>query len=215
MPLCGECNNAFANALEGPVSSIFRAVDAGKAVSDLEAELLVRWMWKFEGLQWALYASSDRRYTEKWTLRDRVVEPYAFADIRPRLLLAVGTCYANDPGFNDWPLGIDTPPGEDAISMSGVFRRVAIITSLVDFMDAIPDVFGKYTFGTVPSDRNAKVFLPPCSFLTAKGAIATTKATAMRLSAAHQEFGGQLRQQAGTRFSEIIPVRYRVELPPT
>ena len=107
VPLCGECNNVFANVLEGPVSSIFRAVDAGTAVSDLEAELLVRWMWKFEGLQWSLYASSDRRYTEKWTLRDRITQPHAFAEIRSRLLLAMATCHANDPGFDDWPLGID------------------------------------------------------------------------------------------------------------
>jgi hypothetical protein len=214
VPLCEECNNAFANVLEGPVSSILRAIDAGEALSDLDAELVVRWMWKFEGLQWALYAASDRRYTEKWSLCDRITKPHAFADIRTRLLLAMATCYANDPGVEDWPLGLDTPPGDDAITMSGVFRRVAIITSLIDFANEIPDVFGKYMFGSVPADRHAKVFLPPCSFLTANGAIATTKATALRLSSAHQRLGRELREQAGTHFSEIVPVRYRVELPP-
>jgi hypothetical protein len=44
------------------------------------------------------------------------------------------------------------------ITMSGVFHRVAIITSLADFADMIPDVYGKYVFGAVPPDRNAKVF---------------------------------------------------------
>ena len=92
---------------------------------------------------------------------------------------------------------------------------MAIITSLVDFADDIPDVFGKYAFGTAPLDRDTKNFLPPCSFLTGNGAITTVKATALRLSIAHRELGEQLRQQAGTRYSEIVPVRYRVELPPT
>jgi hypothetical protein len=215
VPLCGECNNELANVLEGPVSTIFRGLDAGEAVSDIEAELLVRWMWKFEGLQWSLFAASHQGYTYKWTLRDRVTEPRAFAEIRSRMLLAVATGNANDPGEDDWPLGLDTPPGEDAITMSGVFRRVSIVTSLSDFADLIPDVYGKYLFGAVPADRNAKVFLPPCAFLTANGAIATTKLTASQLSQAHRDWGRQARSAVGTQVSGILPVRYRVELPPT
>src|SRR5262245_24796256 len=43
MPLCGDCNNLLASVLEAPVSLIFRALEAGEAVSDLDAELLVRW----------------------------------------------------------------------------------------------------------------------------------------------------------------------------
>jgi hypothetical protein len=211
VPLCNECNNALAVSLEGPVSRIFRAVDAGEALSDLEAELLVRWMWKFEGLQWSLYASSDKQYTTKYSLRERITKSSAFKEIRPGMLLAMATCHANDPGFSDWPLGIDTPPGEDAITMSGVFRRVAIITSLVDFADDIPDVFGKYVFGAPPVDRTTKVFVPPCSFLTANGAIAETKRVAGRLRVAHDQFG---REQTQGGINGLLPVRLRVELPP-
>jgi|SoiMethySBSTD1v2_1073268.scaffolds.fasta_scaffold23554_2 hypothetical protein len=211
VPLCEECNNEFANTLEGPVSSILRGLESGEALSDLEAEIIVRWMWKFEGLQWSLYAPSEGRYTAKHSLRDRVTKPNAFSEIRERLLLAVAFCHANDPGFEDWPLGIDTPPGEDAITMSGVFRRTAIVTSLTDFADVIPDVFGKYVFGPTPEDRTAKVFLPPCSFLTANGAIQATKETALHLSTAHTALGRQLREDAKP---QLVPVRYRVELPP-
>lgn len=214
MPLCGGCNNAFANTLEGPVSAILRNVDSGEAISDLEAELLVRWMWKFEGLQWGLYAPPESRYTEKYSLRDRITTSRAFNEIRPRLMLAMATCHANDTGFSDWPLGIDTPPGEDAITMSGVFRRTAVITSLVDFADAIPDVFGKYVFAAEPADRNAKVFLPPCSFLTAAGAIQETKATALRLRLAHDQFGDSQRTRNERSIFGFVPIRYRVELPP-
>jgi hypothetical protein len=215
VPLCGECNNAFANALEGPVSNILRAVEAGGSLSDLDAELLVRWMWKFEGLQWALFATSEQSYTMKYSLCDRVTKPYAFAEVRHRMLLAMATCHANDPGFTDWPLGLDTPVGEDAVTMSGVFGRVAILTSFLDFADQIPDVFGKYAFGAMPPDRNAKVFSPPCAFPVAQGAIATTQATALGLSIAHRELGRRMRAAGAPGPSAIIPVRSRVELPPT
>jgi hypothetical protein len=144
VPLCDNCNNAFGTALEAPVSQIFRVIDDGEAINDIEAELIVRWMWKFEGLQWALYTGSGG--TTKYSLRDRIAEPHAFAEIRPMLLLAMATCHANDPGFDDWPLGIDTPPGEDAITMCGVFKRVAIVVSLTDFEGDVPDVYGKYVF---------------------------------------------------------------------
>jgi hypothetical protein len=217
LPLCADCNNAFANNLEGPVSAIFRALDAGEPISDLDAELLVRWMWKFEGLHWSLYAGPAARYTDKWTLLERVTKPDAFRQIRERLVLALATCNANDPGFSDWPLGVDTPPGDDAITMSGVFKRVAIITSLVDFVDDIPDTFGKYVFGEAPPDRNAKVFSPPCSFIVAEGAIAATKVTAARLAERHLSFGQEMRARMANEHDvpAIMPVRFRVELPPT
>jgi hypothetical protein len=96
--------------------------------------------------------------------------------------------------------------------MSGVFGRVAIITSLVDFADEIPDVFGKYPFGSIPGHRSGKVFLPPCAFLKADGAIAETKATALRLARAHQLLGRQMRAEHSP---PVVPVRYRVGLPPT
>ncbi len=195
VPLYDNCNNAF----------------GGEAINDVEAELIVRWMWKFEGLQWALYTGSGG--TTKYSLRDRIAEPHAFAEIRPMLLLAMATCHANDPGFDDWPLGIDTPPGEDAITMCGAFKRGAIVVSLTDFEGDVPNVYGKYVFGSVPSDRSKKVFSPPCSFLTANGAIDATKRVAVGLRASH----GALQQQIlalGTSSPGIIPVRNRIELPP-
>lgn len=215
IPLCDECNNLFGTVLEGPVSAVFRVLDAEQPISDEQAELLVRWMWKFEGLQWYMHAQPEHVYTQKYCLRDRVTRSEPFAEIRQRLLLAIATCHANDPGFDDWPLGLDTPPGENAITMSGVFKRVAIITSLADFADQIPDVYGKYMFGPVPADRTKPVFSPPCSFPFAKGAIETTKMTAAKLSVAHAELSEAMRERGPGLSPQIIPVRKRVELPPT
>src|SRR6266852_3847134 len=80
VPLCDECNNAFGTTLEGPVSKIFRSIEAHRPLSDADAELLVRWMWKFEGLQWYLLAAADSPhavYSERYTLRERVTASYA------------------------------------------------------------------------------------------------------------------------------------------
>ena len=52
IPLCRECNEAFGTVLEGPVAEIFRQLEQGASISEDEAELLVRWLWKFEGLHW-------------------------------------------------------------------------------------------------------------------------------------------------------------------
>jgi hypothetical protein len=214
IPLCDECNNAFGVTLEGPVSSIFRSLRAGNAISDEDAELLARWLWKFEGSQWGLHAHQmpGARYTERYTLRERVTSHEAFAEIRPRLLLAVATCHANDPGFKDWPLGLDPPPGEDAIHMSGVFGEIALITTLAEFAHAIPDVFGKYEFGPLPADRNAPAFLPPCAFLTANGAIQTTVEVAQRLCELHGNLAQQKNRPPAAKI--IMPPRRRIELPP-
>jgi hypothetical protein len=217
MPLCDDCNNALANTLEGPVSLIFRALETAEALSDLDAELLVRWMWKFEGLQWHLLGhDATACYSDRYTLVERVTNPRVFEEIRPRMLLALAMCHTNDEGFVGWPLGLDTMPGDSALTMSGVFRRVAIITSLVDFADVIPDMFGKYAFGNLPTDRIVKSFVPPCSFVTANAAIEMTRKVAAQLTKLHDEFAAETWREhaAASPGRSVIPVRKRIELPP-
>ena len=52
IPLCTKCNSDFGRELESPVSQIFTDLENGLGISDIEAELLVRWLWKFEGYSW-------------------------------------------------------------------------------------------------------------------------------------------------------------------
>src|SRR6476661_3004698 len=52
VPLCVRCNSDFGNGLETPVSILFNEIEAGRGISDEDAEVLVRWLWKFEGLYW-------------------------------------------------------------------------------------------------------------------------------------------------------------------
>ena len=217
IPLCGECNALLGTELEGPVSNIMRELDAGGSLSDREAEQLVRWMWKFEGLQWALYVGKDNEslYTDRWTLTQRVTSSDAFNELREGLVLAMARVQANDDGFSDWPLGLDTPPGENAITMSGVFKRIAILTSLKQFAGVIPEAFGQYDFGETPPDRDRKVFSPPTSFPHAKDAITLTADTAAKLSVLHDAWGRDQRRKAEPNPPKLIlPARRRIELPP-
>jgi hypothetical protein len=221
VPLCDECNQAFGRELEGPVAEIFRALDRGDGVNDHEAELLVRWLWKFEGLQWSLFRDlNSDEYTKLYTLRERVTTSRAFNEIRDQLVLAVALANENDEGHDDWPMGLDTPASSDAITMSGVFRRVALIVSLSRFADKIHEAFGQYSFGLPPIDRNAKVFFPPCSFITARGAVAATQECAFILSELHDAFGRRIMQEnaeaekSGQLGNLILPRRKRIQLPP-
>lgn len=51
-PLCMECNSEFGRDLESPTSKLFDDIENGQGLSDDEAELLIRWMWKIQGLAW-------------------------------------------------------------------------------------------------------------------------------------------------------------------
>jgi hypothetical protein len=83
-------------------------------------------------------------------------------------------------------MGLDTPVGEDAITMSGVFRQVAIISSLAQFDDLIPSVYGKYKFGRTPADRTAPT----------RGATDLTQEVGVALSYAHAEWGRTIKEAA-------------------
>jgi hypothetical protein len=177
----------------------------------------VRWLWKFEGLQWSIFHDPNaEKYTQRYTLSERITTSRAFDEARSELVLAIALARANDDGHTDWPMGLDTPVSENAITMSGVFRRVAMIVSLARFADAIHPAFGKYVFGQPPSDRNAKIFCPPCTFLTARGAVIATQESAMALSALHDSAGWEWRRQyeEGRSGRLILPKHGRIELPP-
>lgn len=221
VPLCDKCNAAFGKELEGPVAEIFRVLERGEGIGDLDAELLVRWLWKFEGLQWGIFRDHNtEEYTRLYSLRERITTSRAFDEIRSSLILAIALANANDPGHHDWPMGLDTPVGENAITMSGVFRRVALIVSLAQFADAIHPAFGQYSFSQRPDDRVAKIFVPPRSFITARAAVTVTQECAMILSELHDEWGRQRKREHEEEAKDgklprlILPPRKRIEFPP-
>jgi hypothetical protein len=206
LPLCRECNNRLGAELEAPVSQILSRIEGGEGLSDIEAELLVRWLWKFEGLSAAYYFADrpDWRYSERWTPIQRVLED-SFQEIRPRLTLAIGLTHQNDPEFQDWPLGIDSGLSEhDVIFVSGVFGKTALMVSYARFDHLIPDCFGQYRLKPW-AERSAQTsFVPPVCFPFSKDAINITKVASGPLKLAHEGFA---REGLTTRAVEIVKPR--------
>lgn len=210
IPLCADCNHRLGSDLEAPVAVAFEEMEAGKGLSDAQAELLVRWLWKFEGLIWSAEYSAHPNlvYSELWTVRDRVLGG-AINNVRGHLILAASFFEANDEGFTALPVGLDSGISErNAVFVSGVFCRTALMVLLAPHAGLIPSQFGTYSLKPVKDASGEKVFFPPTNFKTAREAIRVTKYASGPLTAAHEEYA---RRRDG-RPRLILPSR-RVELP--
>ena len=172
------------------MSRIFPAIEAGRGLSDKDAETIVRWLWKFEGLAWA-YSKLDEpqwHYSDRWTLLQRVLET-PLGELRSHLVVAIGLANQNGDGFSDWPMGLDTPISEtDGIFMSGVFRRIAVMVSLDEFAELIPAGFAQYALNPEASAENIQVFFPPTTFPTCTDAVQVTTRASTAMKAAHEQY---------------------------
>jgi hypothetical protein len=196
-PLCTECNSAFGRELESPTSILFHEIETGKGFSDLEAELLIRWLWKIDGLLW-IAAHPSGTYTDKYSLRERVLRP--LDEIRKHLILAIALIQSIDPSYNDTPMGIDSDTQHDAIFVSGVFSKIAVMVVLSTFEDMIPSPFCKFRL----ADRrnalsSAKLFYPKVGFANDTDAVGVTVFASIRLSKAHDAYALRLRSGNSAR----------------
>jgi hypothetical protein len=183
IPLCIKCNTDFGRELEEPTSRIFGDLEEGRGLSDVEAETLVRWLWKFEGLSWSIQYPHGL-YSEKYTLRDRVLLP--LDDIRDHLTLAVALIAKIEPEFGDAPMGIDSHTYKNAVFVGGVFSRLALMVLDRRFDAEVPESFGLYHFSDPAApDRDAKLYFPPVGFNTCVEAVSTTYTTSQFLSYLH------------------------------
>lgn len=208
IPLCADCNHDLGAKLEGPVSVVFQEMETGKGLTDAEAELLVRWLWKFEGLFWNTthFSHPNARYSALYTVRERVLGPIS---IRPMLSLALSFAERNDDGHNDWPVGVDSGVWPtNSIFVSGVFSRTAMMVLLTEFVHLVPPQFGVYPFPSADRVTDDKVFFPPTGFETANGAIFITKTVSNLIGVAHERRA----REWDTRPTFIMPGR-RVEIP--
>lgn len=190
MPLCVDCNSRLGAELEGPVSKIFPRIETEEEVSDYEAELLIRWLWKFCGLTacYAYAGDPDWRYSSTWTLIERVLgEP--FNTVRRRLCLAIGLIHANDPDFHDWPVGLDSEIGAmDTFFIAGVFGRVALLTCLNDFAGYIPGMFATYNLAHQRDVSGEVVLYPPVCFPFGSDAINVMREISPPMKRMHEAF---------------------------
>jgi hypothetical protein len=187
VPLCKSCNSILGKNLEEPVSKIFQNLEAGDGLSDYDCELLVRWLWKFEGLAWILN-HPGQMYTPIRTLQERIVE--GVAQIRGSLVLALSRISVIDSASSDRPMGIDSLNESNAIFVAGVFLFTAIMVLLDLFIEKVPTVFDIYRLHPNPlaKDRGAKLFYPRVGFRDDIEAINVTASLAKRLSKMHDDW---------------------------
>jgi hypothetical protein len=213
IPLCEECNNLFGAKLEEPVSNIFERLEGGAGISDRDAELLVRWMWKFEGLFWNLqhFSNPSAMYSEVYTVRDRVLGP-SLGAIRSHLTLGVSLIAGPDEVSPDWPLGIDSGISENnAIFVSGVFCRTALMVCLTKFAHLIAPQFGQYMLNPELTEGTEPCFFPPTNFRDPTVAVGVTKSNSGLLAVAHEIDAAQM---AASDQGLVIP-RRRIEIAPS
>ncbi len=185
VPLCRRCNHEFGHELEAPASRVFDDLESGNGISGVEAELLIRWLWKFEGLIWS-FTHPEGEYTERFTLHDRVLQTKAIDEVRNDLTLAMGLAEIIEPKFGDAPMGIDSWNEESAIFVAGVFGRVALMVLLRKFEEDVPENFSLHRL--VDRDdplRSAKLFHPKIGFSSCVEAVGVTRLLGLQLAYAH------------------------------
>jgi hypothetical protein len=191
LPLCTQCNTDFGEQLEVPMSGILDDNEDGNGISDHEAEIIVRWLWKVEGLLWHI-SNPTSAYSPKYTLRERVLSP--LDSIRGHLILAIALCETIDPTYGDSPMGIDSHGRVDGVFVSGVFSQTAMMVVLDAFSDLIPRQFSIYRLladrGIVTS--RAKLFFPRTTFPSDTELVGVTYTSSLPLTAAHEAFATHL-----------------------
>ncbi len=211
IPLCEDCNSAFGLALENPMSQLLPKISKGQAITDLDCELAVRWLWKFEGLAWTAYHFHDaaRHYTSRFSLRERVLGDSSLDGMREQLVVAIALAHRNDSHNLDWSLGIDSGISDhDAIFVSGVFRNVALMVVLADYADAIPPMFSKYRLASKRTTSADNVLQPEFVFPMVSDAEITTVVASRRLKGLHERHA-----EAANRHASLIVEKKRIEIP--
>lgn len=186
IPLCEECNKLFGEKIESPVKEVFDSLESGQGITDYEAELLVRWMWKLESMQWYI-DHEGWQYSNKYTLRERVLNE--IDNIRPFLTLSISLIKDIDPCFGDYPIGLDSYTNFSGLFVAGVFSKLAIMTSYGLFDKYIPNNFSKYTLANKQNKKKkTKVFFPATGFEDDVEAVSMTIYASQILQKLHDDF---------------------------
>ena len=120
-------------------------------------------------------------------MRQRVLHP--IDDIRGQLTLAIAVVKEIDPNYRDAPLGIDSRCQHNAIFVSGVFSRVAIMVVLALFDHLIPARFSRYRLAAKrDAISGAKLFYPQTGFPLCTEAVGVTTLASLNLTRLHDAF---------------------------
>lgn len=170
VPLCVDCNTQLGTELEGPVCAIFKAIEEGRGFNDNDAELLVRWMWKINGLLYWSICNENWEYgfiSLKKHVLSHIAQP------RGRISLAISLIEDPDEGYGCSPVGLDASPVFSNIYAVGVFSKLCIAVIHTNFAGYIDqDKFTIYKLSDIPLvlNPNNKVF-PKYGFKTGSSAV--------------------------------------------
>ena len=184
VPLCKECNSEFGAQLEGPAKTVFEELESGRSVNDEAAELLIRWMWKIQGLGWI----ASRPYQPLpgiGTLRARVLEP--IVGERSQLVLCLARFRRLDEQSVDYPMGLDSRVHFDLACVAGVFSRLAMIVCRKEHAALVPVHFKRFALAPSRSFGRAsgKRVVAPITLADDVEAVGVTYAAAKVLCRQH------------------------------
>lgn len=209
-PLCTDCNSEFGAKLEQPAKTALEKIESGQGITDEDADILIRWLWKFEGLWWSYVhpKASEMKYSDIWTLKERVLGN-AIDRIRGLLTLAIGLIHENDDGFEDWPLGIDSGVSDnDSVFVSAVFGRTALMVSYSRYDYAIPACLGSYILPWKKGGDAETVLMPPVCFPKAGDAISVIEDASNTLKFLHEQYAlSSIREQ------KLKPIKPKIIIP--
>lgn len=176
VPLCEDCNTQLGQELEVPVSRVFEQIERGNGFNDHEAELLIRWMWKINGLfYWSI--CNDKWKYGYCTVKERVLQDIEM----PRSRISIGVSLIDDVNENYGcaPIGMDAFPLWSNVYAAGVYSHVAIIVFLTHFSDYIDkNKWTVYSLSDSPLLMNPnKRIYPHVAFRTGSEAITYVKRT--------------------------------------
>lgn len=170
VPLCGECNSKLGTELEGPVKTVFNAIESGEGFNDSDAELLIRWMWKIAGLVYWTICNEHWKYGFR-TLKDHVLSKI----IQPRHRLSIALSLIEDPYDEHGcaPVGLDAFSFYSNIYAVGIFSKLCIVVFYSSFEKYIdPNIWTVYRLSDHPMVLNPKnKVYPQCGFKTRDSAI--------------------------------------------
>lgn len=183
-PICESCNKAFNEELEKPFHRIFRKLKSGKAITDKEAETVIRWLWKLTQL---FYVMSQKREQIAWSTNVRLKTTNPIEKPRYRVSVALALTkrkVENKDGVE--PLGLDVLPQYNVLLSAGVFSNVSIITFDSRYKSLIPEEYTIHTLLPEPVNNNKVQIVIKRSFSDSYAAINTTIEVANRLLPLHE-----------------------------
>lgn len=174
VPLCKDCNSQLGRELEKPVSLIFDSIENGNGFSDYDAELLVRWTWKINGMFYWSFCNENWKYgyiTLKEHVLSRIVQP------RDRISIAISLIEDSEEDFGSAPVGMDAVSFYSNVYGVGVFSKLCIVVFLSVFSDYFDTrLWTVYQLSKTPMVLNPKHRIyPKCGFKKGSEALGYVK----------------------------------------